>query len=89
MVCDRQNCRIKALPSKIVGFEGEITRDLTKPEGAPRKLLSVEKLYALGWSPRIDLKKGVADAYRSFLEGHYLERGHHQRTTILPLLKQE
>ncbi|MBY5419578.1 GDP-L-fucose synthase family protein [Rhizobium leguminosarum] len=62
------------LVSKIVGFEGKITRDLTKPDGTPRKLLSVDKLRTLGWSPKISLEEGIADAYRSFLEGHHLER---------------
>ncbi|MGO8470386.1 hypothetical protein AB9F45_39795, partial [Rhizobium leguminosarum] len=37
------------LVAKIVGFEGNITRDLTKPDGTPRKLLSVYKLRTLGW----------------------------------------
>ncbi|MGO8039924.1 GDP-L-fucose synthase [Rhizobium leguminosarum] len=62
------------LVSKIVGFKGKITRDLTKPDGTPRKLLSVDKLRTLGWSPKIGLKEGIADAYRSFLDGHHLER---------------
>ncbi|MGO7184056.1 GDP-L-fucose synthase family protein [Rhizobium brockwellii] len=62
------------LVSEIVGFEGKITRDLTKPDGTPRKLLSVDKLRTLGWSPRIGLKEGIADAYHSFLDGHHLER---------------
>ncbi|QIO55887.1 GDP-L-fucose synthase (plasmid) [Rhizobium leguminosarum bv. trifolii] len=62
------------LVSEIVGFEGKITRDLTKPDGTPRKLLSVDKLRTLGWSPKIGLKEGIADAYHSFLDGHHLER---------------
>ena len=62
------------LVAEVVGFEGEITRDLSKPDGTPRKLMSADKLRALGWSPRIGLKAGIADAYRSFLGGHYLER---------------
>lgn len=62
------------LVSEVVGFEGKITHDLAKPDGTPRKLLSVDKLRTLGWSPKIGLKEGIADAYRSFLDGHYLER---------------
>ncbi len=62
------------LVAEVVGFEGGITRDLSKPDGTPRKLMSANKLRALGWSPRIGLKAGIADAYRSFLGGHYLER---------------
>jgi GDP-L-fucose synthase len=62
------------LVSKVVGFKGKIKRDLTKPDGTPRKLLSVDKLRTLGWSPKIGLKEGIADAYSSFLDGRYLER---------------
>lgn len=62
------------LVAEVVGFEGEMTRDLTKPDGTPRKLMSADKLRTLGWSPKIGLKQGIADAYRSFLTGHYLER---------------
>ncbi|MGO7534942.1 GDP-L-fucose synthase [Rhizobium leguminosarum] len=74
------------LVSKIVGFEGKITRDLTKPDGTPRKLLSVDKLRTLGWSPKIALKQGIADAYRSFLDGHHLERS--DRTVSRDLIDQ-
>lgn len=62
------------LVSKVVGFEGRIVHDLTKPDGTPRKLMSAAKLRALGWSPRIGLEEGIADAYRAFLKGEYLER---------------
>ncbi|KGD95146.1 GDP-L-fucose synthase [Rhizobium sp. YS-1r] len=61
---------------EIVGFEGEIVHDLSKPDGTPRKLMSAEKLQRLGWKPRIGLKDGVADAYGAFLEGAYLVRKH-------------
>jgi GDP-L-fucose synthase len=65
---------LAGLVAGAVGFEGEITRDLTKPDGTPRKLMSADKLRALGWSPKIGLKEGIADAYQSFLKGNYLER---------------
>jgi len=51
----------------VVGFEGTITRDLSKPDGTPRKLMAGDKLRALGWRPRISLKDGLADAYAAFL----------------------
>jgi len=51
----------------VVGFEGTITRDLSKPDGTPRKLMAGDKLRALGWRPRISLKGGLADAYAAFL----------------------
>ena len=57
----------------IVGFDGAITRDLTKPDGTPRKLMSGDKLAAMGWAPRIALEEGVAMAYRDFVAGHVKE----------------
>jgi GDP-L-fucose synthase len=56
------------LVSEAVGFEGEITRDTSKPDGTPRKLMSSERINALGWFPRIGLREGIADAYQAFLE---------------------
>lgn len=58
----------------IVGFEGKIVHDLTKPDGTPRKLMSADKLRGMGWSPRVGLKEGIAATYQSFLEGGYRER---------------
>lgn len=54
----------------VIGFEGKIKHDLSKPDGTPRKLMSADKLRAMGWSPRIDLKHGIAETYRWFLENH-------------------
>ena len=50
----------------VVGFEGSIVTDPTKPDGTPRKLLDVSKLEAMGWKPRYDLRSGLADAYEWF-----------------------
>jgi GDP-L-fucose synthase len=47
----------------VVGFEGELTFDSTKPDGTPRKLLDVSRLKALGWSPRIGLREGITQTY--------------------------
>jgi GDP-L-fucose synthase len=55
------------LVAEVVGFKGEIVRDLSKPDGTPRKLMSGDRLRALGWRPRIGLREGIADAYRAFL----------------------
>ena len=52
----------------VVGFEGELVRDTTKPDGTPRKLMSNDKLAAMGWSPAIGLEEGLASTYRWFLE---------------------
>ena len=56
------------LVCRIVGYDGAIVHDLTKPDGTPRKLMSADKLRALGWTPTIGLDDGVADAYRAFLD---------------------
>jgi GDP-L-fucose synthase len=52
----------------VVGFEGQLAFDSSKPDGTPRKLMDSSKLFALGWKPRIALRDGIADAYRWFLE---------------------
>jgi GDP-L-fucose synthase len=48
---------------KIVGYEGEIAWDATKPDGTPRKLLDVSRITALGWSPKISLEEGIRTTY--------------------------
>lgn len=55
------------LVCEVVGFEGEIVHDLSKPDGTPRKLMSAEKIRGLGWKPRIGLRDGITDAYQAFL----------------------
>jgi len=52
----------------VVGFQGEIVLDKTKPDGTPRKLLDVTKLKNLGWAPRIPLRDGIARTYDWFLK---------------------
>ncbi|MEM6906844.1 MAG: hypothetical protein AAF568_13195, partial [Pseudomonadota bacterium] len=47
----------------VVGFPGELTHDLSKPDGTPRKLMSADSLKALGWSPKIPLEQGIAETY--------------------------
>ena len=56
------------LVCEVVGFEGEILRDPTKPDGTPRKLMSGEKLKGLGWTPSISLRRGIERTYGWFLE---------------------
>ena len=51
----------------VVGFNGSIRWDTTKPDGTPRKLLDPSRLFALGWRPRIPLEQGIAAAYEDFL----------------------
>ncbi|HUE40858.1 MAG TPA: GDP-L-fucose synthase [Chthoniobacterales bacterium] len=52
----------------VVGFDGELAWDKTKPNGTPRKLLDVSKLRALGWKPAIPLRDGIARTYDWFLK---------------------
>jgi GDP-L-fucose synthase len=52
---------------QVVGFEGEIVHDLTKPDGTPRKLMSADRLRAMGWHPSISLETGLAATYDWFV----------------------
>lgn len=58
---------LAGLIAEVVGFEGEIVYDTTKPDGTPRKLLDVSRLFAMGWRPKISLREGLASTYRWFL----------------------
>jgi GDPmannose 4,6-dehydratase/GDP-L-fucose synthase len=50
------------------GFRGRLEFDSSKPDGAPRKLMDVSRLAAMGWKARIRLEDGIADAYRWYLQ---------------------
>ena len=52
----------------VVGFQGRIVFDATKPDGTPRKLLDVGRLHALGWKHKVALREGISLAYRDFLD---------------------
>ena len=53
----------------VVGFEGAIDFDLTKPDGTPRKLLDVSRLAEMGWRPRVPLEEGLRDVYEWYCAG--------------------
>jgi GDP-L-fucose synthase len=53
---------------EVVGFEGRIVTDTSKPDGTPRKLMSSERLCSMGWKPSISLREGLASTYRWYLE---------------------
>ncbi|MDR5751423.1 MULTISPECIES: GDP-L-fucose synthase [unclassified Caballeronia] len=55
---------------RVVGFEGELVFDATKPDGTPRKLLDVSKLERMGWKATIALEDGIRATYADFLEHH-------------------
>ena len=54
------------LIKSIVGFEGELIFDSSKPDGTPRKLMDVSRLHKLGWKHKIDLKEGIERVYSEF-----------------------
>lgn len=61
---------LATLIADVVGFEGDIVRDESKPDGTPRKILDSTRLQALGWSPSWELREGIVNAYEWFVE-HY------------------
>lgn len=64
------DCTIRELAETmalVVGFEGKLVFDTTKPDGTPRKLLSVDRLKDLGWEYSVDLRDGLAETYAWFL----------------------
>ena len=52
---------------EVVGFDGELAWDTTKPDGTPRKLLDISKIRALGWRPVITLRDGIKGTYNWFV----------------------
>lgn len=59
---------LAALVKQIIGFQGEIIWDSSKPDGTPRKLMDVSKLHGLGWHHKIALEEGIKLAYQDFLK---------------------
>lgn len=59
---------VARLVMDVVGLEGELRHDLTKPDGTPRKLMSADKLRARGWQPAIPLREGLGQTYQWFVE---------------------
>ncbi len=57
----------------IVGYNGEICYDSSKPDGPPRKLLNVSRIRALGWAPKIELEEGLRRTYQDYLEALEME----------------
>jgi GDP-L-fucose synthase len=56
------------LVARTVGFEGKIVCDLTMPDGTPKKLMNSDKIFKMGWQPKITLPSGIRSVYRWFLE---------------------
>lgn len=55
---------------EVVGYEGELAFDTSKPDGTPRKLMDVTKLHEMGWRHQTALREGIALAYQDFKEKH-------------------
>ena len=53
---------------KAVGFEGEVEFDASKPDGTPRKLISVDKLHSLGWTHKVEIEDGVKKLFDWYQE---------------------
>ena len=58
------------LVKEVVGFKGTVEWDSSKPDGTPRKLLDVSRLFAQGWKPQTELVEGIKKAYDDFLKLH-------------------
>ncbi|MNJ72232.1 GDP-L-fucose synthase [compost metagenome] len=72
------DCTIRELAqtlAKVTGFSGRVVFDTSKPDGAPRKLLDVQRIQSLGWKARITLEDGLRDAYRWYVENIDSVRG--------------
>lgn len=72
------DCTIRELAqtlAKVTGFSGRLVFDTSKPDGAPRKLLDVQRIQSLGWKARITLEDGLRDAYRWYVENIDSVRG--------------
>lgn len=59
---------LSELIKEVVGYEGKIVFDTTKPDGTPRKLLDVNKLENTGWKYKMELKNGIREVYKWFIE---------------------
>jgi GDP-L-fucose synthase len=66
---------LSELVASVVDFRGQIVFDPSKPDGTPRKLLDISRLSALGWSPKISLREGLAMTYQGFLAKYELTSG--------------
>ena len=59
---------LAAIISEIIGYQGEVLFDNSKPDGTPRKLLDISNLSRIGWHANIPLRKGIVDTYQWYVE---------------------
>ncbi|MBN1460299.1 MAG: GDP-L-fucose synthase [Armatimonadetes bacterium] len=65
---DRTIAELAVLVAEVVGYEGQIKWDNTKPDGTPQKLMDVSRIRGMGWSPRTELPIGIRQTYEWFLK---------------------
>jgi GDP-L-fucose synthase len=68
-------CELAEALARVIGYEGRLEFDATKPDGTPRKLMDVSRLRAMGWQPEIGLEQGLRQTYGWFLENQATLRG--------------
>lgn len=71
---DQTISELAKMVKNVVGYQGEILYDTTKPDGMHRKVVDITRLNQLGWSYKISLEEGIQLAYDDFLKGHYREQ---------------
>lgn len=66
---------VARLVARVVGYEGEIITDSSKPDGTPRKLVDSSRLHAMGWYPQVKLEEGLQSVYNDFIQNynHYIK----------------
>jgi nucleoside-diphosphate-sugar epimerase len=73
--------KLAALVQEVVGYEGRIVFDSSKPDGTPRKLLDVSRLHALGWKPKVPLRRGIEETYAWYLTSGFAATRETERTS--------
>jgi GDP-L-fucose synthase len=71
---DRTIRELADLVREVIGYQGEVIFDTSKPDGAPQKLLDVSRLHTMGWEARTSLAEGIAKAYEWYLQSPYAAR---------------
>lgn len=62
------------LVAEVIGYQGELVQDASKPDGTPRKLLDISRITSLGWTPRVTLKEGITKTYSWYLQNEQILR---------------
>ncbi|MEN6460032.1 MAG: NAD-dependent epimerase/dehydratase family protein, partial [Syntrophomonas sp.] len=62
---------LAGMVAKIVGYSGQIVWDTSRPDGTPRKLLDVSRLYSMGWRTEIPLEEGIRGTYQWFKQNYH------------------